>query len=171
MPTETSADLVSKITAFINETGIECRPGLLAHATFLPAIDIQQGCIIYDPEQLKHPGDLLHEAGHLAVLRPQHRREAHSPDNVSGDLDAAAAEMAAIAWSWAASRHLDIAPEILFHQDGYKGASDSLIANFGSGRYLGVPILQWIGKTREPRPGATADDQTYPKLIHWLRQE
>ena len=86
-------------------------------------------------------------------------------------MAAPAAEMAAIAWSWAAASYLNVAPEILFHEDGYKGGADTLIHNFTAGRYIGVPILQWIGMTKEPRPGIVPDDHTYPKLIHWLRQE
>lgn len=162
--------LVNHIAAFINEAGIECRPGTIPGTTFLPGIAIQNGCIIYDPQRIKYPGDLLHEAGHLAVLLPQHRQLAHGSDNLSGNLDPAAAEMAAIAWSWAAKEHLGIAPEILFHEGGYQGDSRSIIENFSNGRYIGVPMLQWLGMTKEPKPGSIAGDHTYPKLITWLRQ-
>ena len=118
---KTGAELRDKICAFINEAGIDCREGAIPEQTFLPGIDIQKGNIIFDPERLAHPGDLLHEAGHMAVLRPKHRPLAGNSENISGDITPAAAEMAAIAWSWAACRHLQLAPEVLFHEAGYKG--------------------------------------------------
>lgn len=168
--TTTDNDLLSKITTFINETGIACRAGKIPGSTFLPGVMIQNGCIIYDAMQLKHPGDLLHEAGHLAMLLAEHRAQANGADNISGDLDAGAAEMGAIAWSWAAKEHLGIAPELLSHAEGYKGDSENMINNFNSGRYFGVPILQWPGMTMDPDPRLLAKDNAYPKMIRWLRQ-
>lgn len=163
-------DLLETLVNFINEAGIECTPGTLPEHTFLPGVDIQQGRIIYDVQLLKYPGDLLHEAGHLAVLLPEHRAVAQSPDNLFGDISDAAAEMGAIAWSWAALTHLGLSPEVVFHEHGYKGDAKGLVANFSSEQYLAVPLLQWFGMTKEPKRGMVQDEHTYPKMRHWLRQ-
>lgn len=174
MPDDTltiDALLMEKITSFLNEIGIDCREGMLMESTFLPGIDIQKGGIIYDRQRLKYPGDLLHEAGHLAVLRPADRKEAQSPDSVSGDIQPPAAEMAAIAWSWAAAKHLKITPDILFHEGGYKGESAWLIEIFSAGSYIGVPMLQWFGMTKQASPNTPDNEITYPRLAHWLRPE
>jgi hypothetical protein len=158
-------DVVNRIVSFINEIGIVCQPGPIPDVTFLPGIDIRNGGIFYDPERLENPGDLLHEAGHLAVLLPEDRAN----DNLCGDISAAGSEMAAIAWSWAAREHLGIAPEILFHENGYKGGSVFYIENFCNGRYCGVPMLDLVGLTNQWKKGDMADDFTYPKLIKWVR--
>ncbi len=157
------------ITAFINRIGIPCMPAQLEEGTFLPGIDIKQGAILYDKERMKSPGDLLHEAGHVAVLTAEHRKTVSSPD-VSGDLQEGGAEMAAIAWSWAALHYLQIVPEIVFHSDGYKGDADNLIYNFSDGKYIGVSLLQWLGMTTDPNSKVqTTDAPPFPKMKFWLR--
>lgn len=42
--------------------------------TLLAGIAIREGVIIVDAEKLSYPGDLLHEAGHIAVT-PAHKRQ------------------------------------------------------------------------------------------------
>ena len=170
----TGNELTNNISGFINKIGIKCRQGQVNDNTFLPGVEICHGTIIYDMEQLTYPGDLLHEAGHLAVLKPEHRLLANGSENLSGDIDAGAAEMAAIAWSWAAKEHLGISAEILFHSGGYKEGSVNLIEAFlkcnQGGTIVGVPILQWLGMTRELMRNQLPDEYTFPKMIHFLRQ-
>mgnify|MGYP003339327856 CR=1 FL=1 len=69
----------------------------------------------------------------------------------------------------AALQHLQLPPEVLFHEEGYKGGASSLIENFSAGRYIGVPMLQWLGLTKEAKNDAEADEFTYPKMKNWLR--
>lgn len=159
---------LQKIIDFVNEIGIPCREDIVKDNTFLPGVDIVQGAIIYQSEKLLSPGDILHEAGHIAVLLPKDRAVVTSPD-VSGDLDKGGAEIAAIAWSWAALKYLAIDPEVVFHTDGYRGASYSLIKNFSTEQYIGVPLLQWFGMTKE-KDRATENDTVYPAMSNWLRQ-
>ena len=64
-----------------------------------------------DPGRLRFPGNVLHEAGHLAVATPQGR--------AGMDRDAgkdAAEEMMAIGWSYAAALHLGLDPAVVFHE-------------------------------------------------------
>ena len=144
-----------RILEFLNTIGIGVRMGEVG-ASFVPGIAIEHGGLLVDESRLLYPGDLLHEAGHLAVL-PSDARTA-----IEGDAgDDAGYEMAAIAWSYAAALHLEIDPAVVFHQDGYRGASRSLLENFAAGRYLAVPLLEWAGLT-------TA--HSFPRMEKWLRE-
>jgi hypothetical protein len=126
-------------------------------STFLPGITVREGVLLFDPSRLEYPGDLLHEAGHLAILPPPERQR------VSGSFgDDGGNEMAAIAWSFAACRHLGLPVNVLFHAEGYKGDAACLAENFTEGRYVGVPILEWRGMAR------TRGESVYPTMLHWL---
>ena len=80
-----------------------------------------------------------------------------------------AEEMTAIAWSYAAIRHLQLPPDVVFHPDGYNGGSSSIMENFGEGRYFGVPMLQWLGLCRDEKNAKEFGDAPYPTMIKWLR--
>lgn len=149
--------LIQKIVDFL--MGIELRVGPceLEAGTFLPGVEVQDGILWFDPERLLHPGDLLREAGHLAILTAAERERACDEVFTEGGD-----EMASIAWSYAACRHLGLPLEILFHGDGYRGEAASLIENFQAGRSLGVPVLVWKGMT------VSEGSQAFPKMQHWL---
>lgn len=145
------ADLIAD---FLIEIGLQVRAGAVPDLTFLPGIHVANGVLIVDEARLTYPGDLLHEAGHLAVTPATQR------NSVDGDTgENGGEEMAAIAWSYAASVHLGLVPEVVFHAAGYRGGSRSLIENFSAGRYIGVPFLKWIGLTGD----------NYPAMARWLR--
>jgi len=153
------------IIAFLREIGLQVRSGVVDGETFLPGISVERGVLVFDPASLKHPGDLLHEAGHLAV-KPPGDREAASADLRSD----AAEEMMAIAWSYAAALHLGIPPEVVFHPEGYKGGSQSLMENFAEGRFLAVPMLQWLGMTYDEKQAGERGAEAYPAMTRWLRE-
>jgi hypothetical protein len=154
--------LTERLVAFVQGVGIEVRAAALPEPTFLPGLDIRHGAIVIDESRLKHPGDILHEAGHIAVTDPADRNAPKlSPD--AGD------ELTSIAWSYAALRHLKLDPAIVFHADGYKGGAASIIENFEAGRYFGVPLLQLYGMSREPHVAARTGEAPYPHMWRWLR--
>jgi hypothetical protein len=157
--------ILARMIDFLTEEGIPVRRGELPAETFLPGILVDAGGLVIDESRLKHPGDLLHEAGHLAVLTSEERARAGA-NLESGPGE----EMAAIAWSYAACVHLEIDPVVVFHDDGYKAGGAALRENFAAGRYLGVPLLQWYGLTRERPSGRTADEAVYPLMARWLRE-
>lgn len=157
--------LLSRITIFINDIGINCEEGIVDQHTFLPGVDIVNGEIIYDSVMMDSYGDLLHEAGHIAVLKKDLRAVVTSPD-VWGDLGEENAEVSAIAWSWAAAEYLNIPPEVVFHNEGYRGGADSIIDRFRNHDYVGVNLLEDMGMTRETSP---LSDQAFPNMRHWLR--
>ncbi len=171
--TSPDTGLINKICAFINSIGIKCYEGTIPESTFLPGVEIVCGQLVYNSELLTYPGDLLHEAGHLAVLLPEHRLLANGSENMSGYLHEGGAEMAAIAWSWASREYLGLADEAVFHPGGYKNSSASIISSFRStniGTIMGVPLLQWMGMTRENKRGIDATEAVFPKMSRWLRQ-
>jgi hypothetical protein len=154
--------LIEKLATFVRGVGIDVRAATLEEPTFLPGLSIQAGALLIDEARVKYPGDILHEAGHIAVSDPAVR-------GTSGVSTEPGDEMAAIAWSYAAARNLDLDPAILFHPDGYKGGADALIENFAAGRTIGVPLLQWYGMTIEPRQARKQSAEPYPHMQRWMR--
>jgi len=148
----------------LEEIGLTVRRAALPEGTFLPGIQLEGNGLVVDEAKLLHPGDLLHEAGHLAVLTPAERRAAG--DNLNSGPGE---EMAAIAWSYAACVHLGFEAELVFHDHGYHGGGRALRENFTAGCYIGVPLLQWYGLTRERADGTGA--AVYPRMDRWLRAE
>jgi hypothetical protein len=154
--------LTDRLVAFVRSIGIDVCAATLPEKTFLPGLDIRNGAILVDAERLAYPGDILHEAGHLAVTDPSERNApALSPS--AGD------EMTSIAWSYAALRHLELDPAIVFHNDGYKGGAASIIENFTAGHYFGVPLLQFYGMALETKRAAAIGVEPYPHMLRWLR--
>ncbi|HYU14041.1 MAG TPA: hypothetical protein VEK82_15795, partial [Stellaceae bacterium] len=88
--------LRDRLIRFIQSIGVEVRDAVQDESCLLPGLDIRGGAIIVDQTRWLHPGDILHEAGHLAVAAPE-QRSAARPSPSGGD------EMAAIAWSYAAA--------------------------------------------------------------------
>ena len=151
---------------FLHEIGIETIFREIPHEqSFLPGLLIENGKIIIDKENLLYPGDLLHEAAHLAVIPASERIEI-SGASIGKRKDAPAEEMMAIAWCYAACIHLDIDPHFVFHEKGYKGEGENIITNFREGRYFGVPVLEWLGMTKTKKE---KDQPIYPAMIKWLR--
>jgi hypothetical protein len=149
-----AAEVTAAIVAFLRGIGLEVHFGPVPADAVLPGIDVECGVLVVDEPALLYPGDLLHEAGHLAVMSPARRREA------GGRLDAQdAQEMAAIAWSYAAALHLGIDPAVVFHPAGYRGSSESLIGLFAAGATFGWPVLGWLGMT-----------EAFPAMTDWLNR-
>jgi len=154
--------LTERLAAFVRGIGIDVRAAALPPDTFLAGIAISHGALLVDEARLSHPGDMLHEAGHLAVADPA-ERNAPTLSPSPGD------ELTTIAWSYAALRHLDLDPAVVFHAEGYKGGASSIIANFTAGRYFGVPLLQLYGMSLEPKRAVERGVAPFPNMLRWLR--
>jgi len=155
-------DLYTQIVDFVRSIDIAVIERPIFGTTILPGITIDHGSLVADRAAVIYPGDLLHEAGHLAVVPSRDRQLLHQNAGNDGGC-----EMAAIAWSFAAAVHLNIAPSVVFHADGYRGGADSLLDNFQQGRYIGVPILVWRGLAASPASGANGGNG-YPHMRRWL---
>jgi hypothetical protein len=153
---------------FLNSIGIKTAFGTLSDGSFLQGISIENGVIIIDKDDLKFPGDILHEAGHIAIV-PSIDRQTLNAAAIAKRPQKEAEEMMAIAWSYAASIHLGLDLDFVFHEGGYKGGGDYLAANFSNKNYIGVPMLQWIGLTADDKNALTLGIPAYPAMIKWLR--
>ena len=156
-----SDPLVGRIVAFLHRVGVPVEVAALDGETFLPGIAIAAGRLRIDPSRLIWPGDLLHEAGHVAVSDPSR------PDD--GVSDDPGEEMAAIAWSYAAALEIGLSPDVLFHAGGYRGGAKALIENFAEGGYVGVPMLAMWGLTHEPHRAKATGARPYPHMLAWRR--
>ena len=150
---------------FLREIEIPVVWSTVPDDTFLPGILIDRGVLLIDANRLKFPGDILHEAGHMAIM--MHGKRAQRSNDISMD---AGDELGAIAWSWAALTHLELPRECVFHADGYKEDAQWLIDLFSSGNGFGVPLLQWMDLTLSPGSAREAELEPYPKMLKWLRE-
>lgn len=156
------AALRETVLGFVAEVGIATRALPPDVNGFLPGLDIADGAILIDEARWGFPGDLLHEAGHVAVASPEERSQPKL-DPTPGD------EMAAIAWSYAALVHLNLPPEVVFHEHGYKGGSKALINAFANGGWVGMPLLAWYGMTVDPGRASRLGPKPFPHMLRWLR--
>jgi hypothetical protein len=161
--------LRERLIRFVRDIGLDVREMAIGGGSLLPGLDIRGGAIVIDRARWTYPGDLLHEAGHLAVVTAEERAsETLSPTPAD--------EMAAIAWSFAAACHLGVPSHVLFH-DAYKAGGATLTEAFSAGRYFGTPLLGWFGMTIDPHQAShgashgTLHDgpPPYPYMLRWLR--
>ena len=157
------SDLLARIIDFIRSIGIEVTEAEIDRATLVPGIDIRHGGLVVEEKRMCKPADLLHEAAHLA-LTPVSARPALDGTITSTPSE----EMSAIAWEWAAAKHLDINPRDVFHDEVISGNGPTLLENFSAGRYVGVPMLQFWRMTVEKRVEGS-DTLPYPHMIRWTR--
>ncbi|CAN5838262.1 hypothetical protein BH11BAC7_BH11BAC7_27720 [soil metagenome] len=150
-------EIISRIFSFLDKIGIQYEESKIEGSSFMPGMIIRNGKLIVDIETLKYPGDLLHEAGHIAVSHPEKRNK------MNGEIakENAGEEIAALLWSYMAARETGIPAEVVFHPDGYKGDSEWLLENFKNKMFIGYPLLNWM-KIFEKKDGEL-------KVISWLR--
>lgn len=160
--------LFERIRIFLCSIGIDVVAVEICANTFLPGIAVKDGKLLVDVDKLLFPGDLLHEAGHLAVV-PKNLRERLNDEIEVPEFNAELLEIEAIAWSYAACLHLAIDPEIVFHEGGYRGKSKALLQNFELGIYLGIDGLENSGLTLTPRTAERLGEKPYPDMIKWCR--
>lgn len=148
--------------------GIEVVPVHLENECFLPGIQVERGKLLVNEAKLIYPGDLLHEAGHLAVA-PSRVRPDLSGEVLIPGADMNAVEVQATAWAYAAIVHLGLDPRVLFHEGGYRGKSEGLILTYISGVYPGAHSLQAAGMTASVETARTLNVPPYPHMLKWMR--
>ena len=154
--------IIANLSNFLTQIGIEVIEEKINVETFLPGLLIRNGSIVFDRNSLLYPGDLLHEAGHIAVTDSPGRKLLNG--NITTiQSDNESLESAVLLWTFAACNTLAIDPEIVFHKDGYKGQSEWLLTNFRSASYIGLPLLVWMGMTTNDKLSG------FPNMLRWLR--
>ena len=157
-----SDSLVIKLADFVRSIGIDVKACVIDRKTQFPGLDIRAGKVLVDESRLIHPGNILHEAGHIAVHDPERRSQPKfSPTR--GE------ELGALAWSYAATVHLGLEAELVFYPGSYHGWDQALLENFSEGRYIGIPLLQRYRMSVEPRFALQTGVAPYPHMVKWLR--
>lgn len=165
---ENNSAALEKVFLFLNEIGIDIIEKELSEDTFLPGLKLGPNCIYVDFEKLLYPGDILHEAGHLAVTTAS-ERELVGTEAIPKEWPTQGDEIGAILWSYAAICHLELPLEFVFHPNGYKNNSDWFISNFSSGNYIGLPLLEWTGLTLSENQAVLNGKKAFPVMQKWLR--
>ncbi|PZO10615.1 MAG: hypothetical protein DCF27_02655 [Lysobacteraceae bacterium] len=163
------AATINLIVAFLRNLGLGVDEGEVPDNTFLPGLRITAGAIVFDRRKLHWAGDLLHEAGHLAMT-PSTRRGALSDDLADQENETHAGEAEATAWAYAATVALGLTPDVLFHPGGYHGKSQALIATYGAGVYPGCRGLSEAGMALIGEAARLRGLPPYPHMLRWLRE-
>lgn len=157
--TKNHQQILEKIIHFLHSIQIPVVEATLSKDTFLPRISIKGDTILIDSEDLKYPGDLLHEAGHIAVTEKQ-LRPLIGTKKMDPNWPSAGDEIATILWSYAAARHLDLDLHVVFHSGGYKEDNQWIIDEFNNQTYTGLPLLEWM---------SLCTKEEFPVMKKWLR--
>ncbi|MFZ5637580.1 MAG: hypothetical protein ACOY82_13455 [Pseudomonadota bacterium] len=157
------------IVDFIAGIGLNIVEEQLPADTFLPGVALRGGGLVVDPAALVWPGDLLHEAGHLAVLPAEMRGSAD--DDLADEAGVEhAGELEAMAWAWAAVVELGLPADVLIHEGGYNGKSRDLLQMYAFGVYPGLQGLCAAGMTAAPGFSPEPLPVRYPRMLRWLRE-
>jgi hypothetical protein len=160
--TEFRSPLVTTLARFVRSVGICVHAADLPILAAFPGLDIEYGAVLIDESRLIHPGNILHEAGHIAITDPIVRMEKKlSP--TGGE------ELSSLAWSYAATKYLGFEAELVFYDGSYKGWDSGLVSNFAEGRYIGVPLLQRYGMAFDPVRAKAMNVDPFPHMVKWLR--
>ena len=162
------ADSVARVVAFLRGIGFTVDEASLDEPCFLPGVRIRCGTLVFDGERLRAAGDLLHEAGHIALTPARHRHE------LDGDVrpdqhHPHGGEAEAIAWSFAAARRIALPLDELFHAAGYAGHAQALAFSYSTGVYPGVAGLAELGLAAIGESARQAGVAAYPNMLRWLR--
>lgn len=153
---------------------------------FIDGVRVVDGGLFIDPTA--RVSNVLHEAGHLAILPGRFRRLATDDlewaHQVMGELtdfsdpDAPAARSSiqcgdpeATAWAWAAGLAAGIPCERIIRDDEYDGTGRLIRLQLGARAYAGINGLA-SGGFCVVRPGRLAEIRQlppYPALVRWLQ--
>lgn len=157
-----AAAVTQTLLDFLVGVGIDVCEGEVPADSFLPGIRLVAGCLVVDRAALRWPGDLLHEAGHIATTPAALR--ATLDDQLADDPAIPhRGEAEATAWAWAALTQLGLPAELLFHEGGYHGHSAGLALTYAMGVYPGATGLAQAGMA------TLGGADGYPRLQRWLR--
>ncbi|WCT14071.1 hypothetical protein [Mucilaginibacter jinjuensis] len=158
--------LFTTFLPFLEAIGIDYSLETINEDTFLPGLKLRSGTLVIDTEKLLYPGDVLHEAGHLACVPPEVRESLS--DTIENNDANAAVEMMALAWSYAAALHLGIDPYIVFHEHGYKGGAKGIVEGYQNGNIMGIPMLQIYGLCYDYNMATQLNTLPFPYMQKWV---
>lgn len=170
---------VTRVIVFLEDIGIpvSVRQGA---SGFLDLVSAEAGGLVIDPAC--SASNLLHEAGHLAIIPGQFRPMAQGdlsdveqamgeamllepPDSPLARAVLQASEGEASAWAWAAGMHLGLPSGIVIQDEDYDGGGALVRSMLSAGRHFGVHGLHHAGFCDLRGPGA------YPVMRHWVQPD
>ena len=167
-PSPAVPDSIARIVPFLRGIGLSVEEAALDEACFLPGVRIRRGALVFDHDRLLAAGDLLHEAGHIALTPAVHRHELEG-DVLPTQHHPHGGEVEAIAWSYAAALRIGLPLDELFHARGYKGGAQALAFSFSVGVYPGAAGLAELGLSAVGESARRAGVPPYPHMLRWLR--
>lgn len=153
-------EVIARIRRFLDRIGIQVEERTLPEGTFLPGVCIERGLLLIDHDRLAHPGDLLHEAGHIALERPS-RRHALGQDVLDARPAHMSEELGVILWTFFAANEIEIPIDEVFHAGGYEKDSNWIMERLSAGELIGLPLLVWMGVVEQGSGAA--------RVCSWLR--
>jgi len=158
-------------------------------SAFVPYCRVKGGGLMVNPEKV-FPGDIIHEAGHIAVIPSRFRPSASgtfgkSLREMKDYMDANAnaigrfpedptlrgimqsGEAEATAWQYAAAQHIGLPDEWLFPPGSFEGNGEENLMRLKANSYMGINGLQAAGWTKV-REISRLELPTFPKLAFWL---
>ena len=165
----TDRQYLLSILNFLEKINIPYHFDKITVETYVPGILIKSGGLVIDNELLKFPGDILHEAGSIALCPADVRPTLNTPIAAQLDFDAATHSFMTLAWTYAAALDADTPLEVVFHKDGYHGQGESIANSFQSGQYIGLPMLQYLGMAYDAHNASQHNTNSFPAMVQWLR--
>lgn len=182
--------MLLKVVEFLNEIGIEAKIEQGAHG-FVKHARITNGSLAIDPAC--PVGDVLHEAGHIAITPARYRRLLDGdiqwgirkawedaerfnlgPDDPLMRALIQCSDPEATAWAWAAGLHIGLAPEqIIYDSDDpfhYGGEAWSVRQAHEMGYSLGAHGLAHAGFCQVGMYNRFNPLPKYPQLAFWTQQ-
>lgn len=168
-----------RVIDFLNSIGIVVKKGTVPKKSFLPCLLIQDGEIFY--EENFNISDMLHEAGHLALVPGEYRKFCTgdmgkavrilwtiiekvegkiAPDSLIYRQLLQCGDPEATAWAFAAGVKNNIPPEIIILDRQYGGSGSSIRECLKHKCYLGINGLRAAGFIDSVKD--------YPKLKYWM---
>ena len=170
---------------FLNEIGLRCEPRAGA-AGFVAGVVIERGALFFD--DVARASNLLHEAGHLAVVPSRFRPlfngnvsggqkammaaiDFSNPDSSEARAALSCSDPEATAWAWSAGKRVGLAPEEIILDAEYGGDGPSVRAALQACCYAGIHGLAHSGfcVVRPGRLSAIRGLPAYPQLARWLQ--
>lgn len=172
---------IQKAVNFLNGIGIKTVRGNVPNNSFIPGIKIWRGSLFYN-HRVK-AADLLHEAGHIAVVPSKYRifctgdmdksyQRIWKAAAKNGDTDPMnpicqqiiqASECEAIAWSWAAGTKARISARQIIPDDlrYFGGEGAEIRQHLAAKCHFGINGLRAAGMLESVK--------TYPQLARWVQ--
>lgn len=175
---------VQVVVEFLRKIGLEVcdREGV---SGFCPGILVEGGRIVVD-RAICEASNLLHEAGHVAVVPTEFRHLLNGnlskgikemfdhleemdlhPDSPIYRAALQCGDQEATAWAWAAGKALNLPEHSIIREVDYSGAGNEVRTQLQMRHYGGINGLHHAGLCNMPRPGMQTE--VYPQMKAWLQ--